>query len=138
MLASAARGGRGTVAEAAMIRQMLRLAEMVFKAAIAAGQARQAQLIVDEARDRLLRVGRALPQLPKSTTAAAAESPTQGATATATMERPQLDPELREMVELLNSGRPDATEIVSPVPNKIDPETPRKTTTEDASRARRR
>lgn len=138
MLASAARGGRGTVAEAAMIRQMLRLAEMVFKAAIAAGQARQAQLIVDEARDRLLRVGRALPQVPKSTAAAAAESPTQGATATATMERPQLDPELREMVELLNSGRPDATEIVSPVPNKIDPETPRKTTTEDASRARKR
>ena len=57
LLAAAARGGRGTVGQAVMIRQLLRLTQSVYDASKAAEQHRQAQLLATETRARLVRVG---------------------------------------------------------------------------------
>lgn len=123
LLASAMRGGQGTVAQAAMIRQLLRLTQAVYEASVAAGQARQARLIAEDVRARLTRVRDALP----------APMP---AGSVATVERTAtLDPEAQAMLDRLRAGqaRP-ATEAGSPVPNPIEPARPRETTGPGADR----
>lgn len=63
LLASCAvRGGQGAVAQAAMIRQMLRLAQAIYQAQRADQQARHAETLASDTRVRLERVRDALPQ----------------------------------------------------------------------------
>ncbi|QAY65002.1 relaxase (plasmid) [Xylanimonas allomyrinae] len=128
LLASAARGGRGTVAQAVMIRQMLRLTQAVHDAAKASGQERHARLLAEETRARLVHVRDALP----------APAPAAAPTATATIERPHtLDPEAQAMLDRLHAGqaRPAAAAAAaSPVPNKIEPHRTRQSTTPSRDR----
>ncbi|MGO2655546.1 MAG: hypothetical protein ACTH93_06915 [Pseudoclavibacter sp.] len=128
LLASAARGGQGAVAQAAMIRQLLRLTQAVYDASVAAGQARQAQLLAEDTRARLVRVRDAMPS-PATATAPSG-------TATATMTRPtDLDPEAQAMLDRLQVGQAKpATEAASPVPNKIEPARRRQHSTPGADR----
>lgn len=124
LLASAARGGQGIVAQAAMIRQLLRLTQAVYEAAAASQQARQAQLLAQDTRARLMRVRDALPA-PGDVTGA------QAATATAVVERPRpvLDPEARAVLDRLRAGQGhEAVRGTSPVPTSIDPQPVRQTT----------
>ncbi|WP_367645920.1 relaxase/mobilization nuclease domain-containing protein [Paenarthrobacter ureafaciens] len=115
LLASAARGGQGTVAQAALVRQLLRLTQAVHDAAMAGQQARQARLLAEDTRARLVRVRDAMPR-PTQITAPAG-------TATATIERTtKLDPEAQAMLDRLHAGQAKpAAEAVSPVPSKIEP-----------------
>lgn len=127
LLASAMRGGQGTVAQAAMIRQLLRLTQAVYEANVAAGQARQARLIAEDVRARLTRVRDALP-------APLTSAPL------ATMERTKtLDAETQAMLDRLRAGqaRP-ATEAGSVVPNQIESSRLRETTKPAADRGSER
>lgn len=131
LLASAARGGQGTVAQAAMIRQLLRLTQAVYEAAAAAAQARHAQLLAQDTRARLVRVRDALPK----PVDVAGATPT--STATAVLKRPTvvLEPEAQAVLDRLNAGQAhDATRAASPVPNSVDPQRVRQTTRPAAER----
>lgn len=133
LLASAARGGQGTVAQAVMLRQLIRLSERVADAAVAARDARQARLISEDVRARLERVGAALPKPPSERTQP------EGRTATVTIERPveppKLDPEAQAMLDRLNAGQAKpATAATSPVPNTIEPARRRHTARPGADR----
>lgn len=113
LLASAARGGQGTVAQAVMVRQLLRLTQAVYEASAAAGQARQARLLAEDTRARLVRVREGLPS-PSS----AGSSATAIATAPATT----LDPEAQAVLDRLRAGQAhDAARATSPVPSPIEP-----------------
>lgn len=123
LLASAMRGGQGTVAQAAMIRQLLRLTQAVYEASVAAGQARQARLLAEDVRARLTRVRDALP-----TSAPAGVVVTAERTVT-------LDPEAQAMLDRLRAGQAlPATEAGSPVPNRVEPARPREKTGPGADR----
>jgi hypothetical protein len=127
LLASAAHGGQGAVAQAAMIRQLLRLTQAVYGASVAARQVRQAQLLAEDVRARLTRVRDALPAHASTT-------------ATATLERATpLDPETQAVLDRLQAGHAKpATAATSPVPNKIEPVKPRETTRPSADRGSER
>ena len=123
LLASAMRGGQGTVAQAAMIRQLLRLTQAVYEASVAAGQARQARLLAEDVRARLTRVRDALPTSAPAGAVATAERTT------------TLDPEAQAMLDRLRAGQAlPVTEAGSPVPNHIEPARPRETTGPGADR----
>ncbi|WP_258369655.1 relaxase/mobilization nuclease domain-containing protein [Georgenia satyanarayanai] len=123
LLASATRGGKGAVAQAAMIRQLLRLTQAVYDASVAAGQLRQARLLAEDTRARLVRVRDALPQ-PAAPTGAAAVS-----------QAPSLDPQAQAMLERLSAGQAhDATRAASPLPATLEPAERRTTTTRGAER----
>ena len=113
LLASAARGGQGTVAQAVMVRQLLRLTQAVYDASVAAGQARQARLLAEDTRARLVRLREALP------------APAAVATTTpeaATSKSAKLDPEAQAVLDRLRAGQAhDATRAASPLPSKIEP-----------------
>ena len=129
LLASAARGGQGMVAQAAMIRQLLRLTQAVYDASVAAGQARQAQLLAEDTRARLVRVRNAMPS-PATMTIP-------NGSGTATMTRPtDLDPEAQAMLDRLQAGQAKpATEAArSPIPAKIEPAWTRQHSTPGADR----
>lgn len=113
LLAIAAHGGKGAVAHAALVRQMIALTEAIIRAAQAAAQERHARDVLTEARSRLDRVHAAMQP--------AAQATSQGS-ATATVERPQLDPEAQAILDRLNASHAqDATGATSPVPKKIEP-----------------
>jgi len=131
LLASAARGGQGTVAQAAMIRSLLRLTQAVYEAAAAAEQARHAQLLAHDTRARLVRVRDALPKPVDVAGAQPAEA------ATAVIERPPvaLEPEAQAVLDLLRAGQAhDATKATSPLPNDVEPTRARQTTQRGAER----
>lgn len=116
LLASATRGGRGAVAQAAMIRQLLRLTQAVYDASVAAGQLRQARLLAEDTHARLVRVRDALPQ-PAAPTGAVA------------VQARSLDPQAQAMLERLSAGHAhDATKAASPLPATLEPAERRKTT----------
>ena len=113
LLASAARGGQGTVAQAVMVRQLLRLTQAVYDASVAAGQARQARLLAEDTRARLVRLREALP----APAAVGAATPA-GTSSTS----PKLDPEAQAVLDRLRAGQAhDATRAASPLPSKIEP-----------------
>lgn len=122
LLASAARGGQGTVAEAALIRQLLRLTQAVYEASVAAQQARHARLLAEDVRARLTRVRDALPAIAT-------------ATSTTTETAAALDPDAQAMLDRLRAGQGQpATAATSPLPNMIEPAKPRTTTGPGADR----
>lgn len=119
VLASAARGGQGAVAQAAMVRQLLRLTQAVYEANVAAGQARQAKLLAEDTRGRLVRLREALPAPVAVTSTAGAAA---ASTAAAPVAAPTLDPEVQAVLDRLHAGQAhDATRAVSPVPNTVEP-----------------
>jgi len=127
LLASAARGGPGTVGQAVMIRQLLRLTQAVYDAAVAGEQARQARCLAEDTRARLVRVRDAMP---KPIDARPPRDP--GQTAPMTVERPaaRLDPEAQAMLDRIRAGQAKpATAATSPVPNPLEPARARQTTT---------
>ncbi|MFS0703269.1 relaxase/mobilization nuclease domain-containing protein [Cellulomonas sp. 179-A 9B4 NHS] len=131
LLASATRGGQGTVAQAAMIRSLLRLTQAVHEAAAAAEQTRHAQLLAHDTRARLVRVRDALP---KPVDVAGAQP---AGARTAVLERPPvtLDPEAQAVLDLLRAGQArDATPATSPIPNDVEPTRARQTTQRAAER----
>lgn len=128
LLASAARGGRGAVGQAAMMRQVLRLTQAVYAAAVAGQQHRQAQLLAEDTRARLERVRAALPTL-----ADTAAMPQPVGTATATLERPRvaLDADAERALQLMEAGqaKPAGEAATSPLPSTLEPDRPRQHTT---------
>ena len=129
LLASAARGGRGTVGQAVMIRQLLRLTQAVYDAAVAGAQARQARCLAEDTRARLVRVRDAMP---KPIDVRQPRDPGQ----TITAERPaRLDPEAQAMLDWIRAGQAKpATAATSPVPNPLEPDRARQTTTPGTDR----
>lgn len=127
LLASAARGGRGAVGQAAMMRQVLRLTQAVYAAAVAGAQHRQAQLLAEDTRARLERVRAGLPRLPD-----AAQPAQPGSAPTATLERPRvaLDADAERALRLMEAGQanPAGEAATSPVPTPLpsSPEPPRR------------
>lgn len=118
LLASATHGGRGTVGQAVMVRQLLRLTQAVHDASVAALQTRQARLLAEDTRTRLVRIRDAMPG-PQHMERVAEPGRVQSATATA---RRDLDPEVQGMLDRLHAGEAKpATQAVSPVPTKIEP-----------------
>ena len=113
LLASAARGGQGTVAQAVMVRQLLRLTQAVYDASVAAGQARQARLLAEDTRARLVRLREGLPAPAAVGAATPAGTPSTS---------PKLDPEAQAVLDRLRAGQAhDATRAASPLPSKIEP-----------------
>lgn len=132
LLASAARGGQGAVAQAAMVRQLLRLTQAVHDAVAAGQQERQARLLAEDTRARLVRVREALPKPIEGGQAVAPSGE-----AAATLERPEaaLDPEAQAMLDRLRAGQGrSAAEAASPVPNKLERAKTRQITTPGAER----
>ena len=114
LLASATRGGRGAVGQAALIRQLLRLTQAVHAAAQASAQARQAQLIAEDTRARLVRVREALPTLNKEPL----RSPREGARGSVAV----LEPETAAMLERMHASQAyEAQRSVNPLPTEIAP-----------------
>lgn len=126
LLASAIRGGQGTAAQAAMLRQLMNLTQAVYDAAKAAQQARHAEAIATDVRTRLVRVRAALPAT--STTATAP---------TATKTEPRridmssvIDEATREALNKMNRAEENRRKgTTSPLPSTIEPTRPRTPTT---------
>jgi len=96
-----------------MVRQLLRLTQAVYDASVAAGQARQARLLAEDTRARLVRLREALPAPGTVATATPA-----GTTSTS----PRLDPEAQAVLDRLRAGQAhDATRAASPLPSTIEP-----------------
>lgn len=123
LLASATRGGKGSVAQAVMVRQLLRLTQAVYDASVAAGQLRQAQLLANDTRVRLLRLRDALPQPAQPTPAGSAQQPS------------ALDPQAQQMLERMNAGHAhEAPQAASALPTKLQPDQRRTTAKPGADR----
>jgi len=117
LLASAAHGGQGPVAQAAMIRQLLRLTQAVHAAAVAGNQAQLARALAEDTRVRLTRVRDGLVRQGEQ---AAAGEPGR----VATIERPPaLDPDAERARRLMEAGqaRPAAAAAASPLPPTLPP-----------------
>lgn len=110
VVASAVRGGQGTVAQAVMIRQLLRLAQAVHEATVAAEQARHAALLVSDTRKCLLRFRDRLSELPKLSSSGSEQLPTPT----------NIDPEFQATLERMKSANAySAMKAVSPVPPRL-------------------
>lgn len=123
LLASAARGGQGTAAQAAMLRQLLNLTQAVHDAAKAGQQARHAATIATDVRERLGRVRAALPPMPATATATATTpertTPTLNRTST-------VDETMREVLDKINRAEENRRKgVTSPLPSTIEPTRPR-------------
>lgn len=120
LLASAARGGRGTVGQAVVIRQLLRLTQAVYEANVAAGQTRHARELAEDTRARLVSIRKALPEPQLAAVGAPTPAVQSGA----------FDPEAAAILERLRAGD-GAESRRSPVPEAIakpaQPTTPRST-----------
>lgn len=110
LVASAVRGGQGTVAQAVMIRQLLRMAQAVYDVSVAAEQFRYAELLLTDTRQCLLRVRDRLPA-PAKLSSSEAEQPSVPA---------NIDPELRATLERMRAANAySATKAVSPMPPRL-------------------
>lgn len=125
LLASAVRGGQGTAAQAAMLRQLANLTGAVYDAAKAAGQARHAQALATDVRERLRRVHEALPAPAKTATATATPAPVARHVTSA-----DIGDMAREMLDKINRAEENRRKGPgSPLPSTIEPTRPRTTAT---------
>lgn len=124
LLATTVRGGQGTAAQAAMLRQLANLTGAVVDAAKAAAQARHARALETDIRDRLRRVHDALPAPARAATATVAQPTVTRHTTSA-----DIDDMAREMLEKINRGEENRRKgTASPLPPTIEPTRPRTTT----------
>lgn len=120
LLASAARGGQGTLAQAVMLRQLLRFTQAVHDAAVAAQQTQHARALAQDTARRLLAVQAALPQIPETSSAGTAPAGS----------APALDAETQAMLQRLRAGQAHgATRATSPIPRTIEPPARTRSTT---------
>lgn len=129
VLASAMKGGQGTVAHTAMVMNILRLTQAVYDAQRASGQARLARTLASDTRRQLQAIRDRLPPLdpPAQThgTVAVKTKPGQQVS----IEEADLTPEQQNALRLMRlSQAHSATKAVNPVPEKIEPTTPARTT----------
>ncbi|PCC27058.1 relaxase [Glutamicibacter sp. BW80] len=125
LLASAAHGGQGAVAQAALIRQLLRLTQAIHDVSVATSQARQAQLLAHDTRVRLVRVRDAMPALPiqtqqRATTAVLERSTPNPWLQVQTVETKPLDTDAARAKQLMELSRKDKPHG-SVVPETIAP-----------------
>ncbi len=130
LLASAVRGGQGPAAQAALLRQLMSVSGAVFDAVQAAGEARQAALMVTDVRARLTRVHQGL---------APAPSPARAGTTTATRPvsstRASVDEAVQELLDKMDrSKQTRPTQSRPAVPNPLEVTRPRTSTLPDAER----
>jgi len=111
LLASATTGGQGAVAQAVMLRQLVRLAQALFDASRAAGQAQCAAQIAAAERDHFRAVAA---RLPRTTT-----------TATATTEAP-ITPDAATLRRIRGAQLP-ATQAITRTPGPAETTSPRPT-----------
>lgn len=123
LLASAARGGQGTAAQAIMLRQLANLAKAVHDVHRASGEARRAAEIAAAERNHLRRLAERLPQ----PVAAGQAVPASGAGA-------PLAPEVAATLQRLQQGHGSTGRPGSPVPNTIESTRVRSTTKPGADR----
>ena len=130
LLASAARGGQGPAAQAALLRQLMNLSGAIYDATKAAGEKRHADELRDEVRGRLMRVRQEL--APSTSTTGTA---TATATKPTTQTRAIVDEAVQEALAKIDRGE-DARKgkTSSPVPDPIEPAKPRTTTRPGAYR----
>ena len=128
LLASAMHSGQGAVAQAAMIRQLLRVTQAVHSAAVAGQQVRQARLLAEDTRARLVRIRDAMPQ------PGPAAGQTPGTTTRPDHREPPLKPQAQAMLDRLRAGQGTPAAPGSPVPNAIEPARTRHATKPDAIR----
>ena len=115
LLASAARGGKGMVGQAALVRQLLRLTQAVHAAAQASAQARQAQLLAEDTRACLVRVREALPTPTTNTNTPTSAGVVRGSVAV-------LEPETQAVLDRMRASQAhQAGQLVNPVPTDIQP-----------------
>lgn len=116
LLLMATKGGKGTMAEAILFRQLVATTRALYESHTAIKDARQATQIADAVGAKLDSVRARLPEIPK----ASKQAPERAATSTAT-----LDPAAeaaRRVIEAQNgaaAGRPS-----NPLPNRIEPAKP--------------
>ncbi len=117
LLMAASTGGKGSMAEALMLRQLAATAKAVMDMHSAAGDLRRAQQIDQTLREQYTAVRDRLPSL-RTATATPPATP-------APVDRSELTAEQRQAVEAVerSNARPGVTG--SPVPNRLDP--PRRT-----------
>ena len=129
LLASAARGGQGATAQLALLRQLMNLAQAVYDAAKAAGEARQAANVEAAVRERVMNVRRQLEAAPARTT----PSPT---TAAPKVDRSTIvDASVQEALDKMQRAEEQRSKTTgSPVPPKVEPARPRTTTKPGADR----
>ena len=113
LLSTVARGGRGTAAEAIMLRQLVRMTQAVYDAAKAGGDAGLAAALASTERDHLRAIAAALPRV---SAAPPATVTSHVPTGTAT-----LNPEVAEVLCRVRAGRSSPTTPGSPVPIPVDP-----------------
>lgn len=126
LLASVARGGRGTVAQVALLRQLMNLSAAVYDAAKAAGQARHADAIAVAVRERVANVRQQL----EAGSSASAPAPATSTAATSTVTRENVSAAVADVLERMEraeQNRQDSTG--SPVPTQIEPAARPRTTT---------
>lgn len=114
VVASAARGGQGVVAQVTMMKTMLRLSQSIYNANVADRQAKQAKMILDDTRYRLAAVRERLERVPVPTPAVQ-QSPAadlSGASEKALAARAHY---------LAGQGTPVSAALSSPVPNPLPP-----------------
>ncbi|GAB3186174.1 hypothetical protein GCM10027060_26620 [Nesterenkonia halophila] len=129
MLTVASKGGKGTVAEAVMLRQFMKLSQAVYESAQAGRQAQLAQRMETDVRDRLTAVKDRLPtpQRKQSTSAVEdqqADSRGQSETRSATAEENDLTEEQRAVLDRMRASQAEDAEqaVKSPVSPKLDPQ----------------
>ena len=130
LLASVARGGQGTAAQLALLRQLMNLSQAVYDAAKAAGEARQAANVATAVRERVINVRRQLEAAP-------AVAPTSTTTATALkVDRSAIvDASVQEALDKMQRAEENRSKSTgSPVPPQVEPARPRTTTKPGADR----
>ena len=116
LLASVARGGRGTVAQVALLRQLMNLSAAVYDAARAAGQARHADAIVVAVRERVANVRQQLEAAPLSPAASAI------GVAAATVAQENVSVAVADVLDQMESAEQNRQDAAgSPVPTRIEP-----------------
>jgi len=117
LLMAAATGGKGSMAEAMMLRQLAATAKAVMDMHSAAGELRRAQQIDQTLREQYTAVRDRLPAIQAT--------PTSQQTPPATVDRSDLTAEQRQAIEAVERGQARPGAAGSPVPNRLDP--PRRT-----------
>jgi hypothetical protein len=137
LLASVARGGQGTAAQLAMLRQLMNLSQAVYDAAKAAGEARQAANVEAAVRERVMNVRRQLEAMPAPAAATSTTAPTSTATATPPkVDRSAIvDASVQEALDKMQRAEEQRNKTTgSPVPPQVEPARPRTTTKPGADR----
>ena len=123
LLASVARGGQGTTAQLALLRQLMNLSQAVYDAAKAAGEARQAANVATAVRERVMNVRRQLEAVP-----AAAPTSTTAAAAPKADHTALVDASVQEALDKMQRAEENRSKTTgSPVPPQVDPARPRTT-----------